>query len=108
LAGDPASFSENVPVTRLTLPSWSVSSIWSAVRPGAALSVGVTVVKDAALLPAASTTPPEPGAVELTGNEPTVVSADPAPSLSDSVTTAPFRLTLASDPALGTFASVQG
>ena len=38
-------------LTRLTLPSASVSNIWSAVSAGAALSVGVVAPKEVRLLP---------------------------------------------------------
>src|SRR5436190_1209498 len=54
VAVDAARVSEKVAVTRLILPSVSVSSICNTVSAGAALSVGVAELNVAALLPAAS------------------------------------------------------
>src|SRR5690242_8902759 len=59
----PEMLSENVALTWSILPSLSLSNICSVESAGAALSVGVTLLNEAALLPAASAMPPDAGAV---------------------------------------------
>src|SRR4051794_30072469 len=54
--------SEKVALTWSILPSESLSNICRSVSAGAALSAGAVALKEDALLPAASATPPEEGA----------------------------------------------